>query len=161
MTVLDLNEVKDALNIKQTATDDQINALIGQAESFVANRCGPLESTPQTCRVRGGGDLVLPWTPVLSVGTVTGLDSGAAVTVTVAQVDLAAGVIYGTFPEAGYEVAYTAGRTSCPDDLLRAALEICRHLWRPQRGAEQRSDAMSALRLAEDLMEPHLLPGFA
>ena len=68
MTVLDLNEVKDALNIKQTATDAQINALIGQAESFVANRCGPLESTPQTSPVPGRRP-VLPWTPVPSVGT--------------------------------------------------------------------------------------------
>lgn len=154
MAVLALDEVKDALNIKQTVTDAQVGDLIGQAESFVANLCGPLEPTPVTSRIPGGRYLVLPLGPVLSITSVTGR-SGA--TVTLPGNALAGAVLDPgqTLSEDWYDVAYVVGRETCPDDLRRAALEMCRHLWRPQRGAEQRSDAMSALRLAEDLMKPH------
>ena len=156
--------------MSEIATPDNeadLSALITAAEAAVAARCGPLEATPLTKRVRGGRALVLPTTPVISVTTVTG-KSGSVVDAGTYYVWGDSGVITsdGGFSEEFYDVAYSAGRTACPADLKEAVKETARDLWLPRRGPAGNGVAGSpegsdARRRAEQFMAPYLQPGFA
>lgn len=164
MAVLDLKAVKAALGIELTTHDEQLTGLIAKAEEFVAQRCGPLEPTAVTSRIRPTGCrlLVLPRGPVLSVTSITSR-YGTVITSDLYFVDK--GIIEADteFPETYYDVVYQIGRAvdECPTDLVEAALNMCRHLWRPNQGpvgprqGDQAAAAMAALRLAEELMRPH------
>jgi hypothetical protein len=155
VTVLDLDEAKQHLNISDTKHDAELVGIIAAAEAAIANRVGPLEPTDVFARVAGGTMLVLPTMPVVSITTVTPY-GGAVLDPSTYFLDPVAGTLasaYGQryasyYPLPYYDIVYVAGRAECPDDLLLAVKELVRHLWGTQRGGSQRpgsqqSDAMS------------------
>lgn len=162
MAVLELGAVKTALGIESTKHDAQLQLLMPRAEQYVATRCGPLEPTTVTSRVEGDtNQLILPKGPVLSVTSVTGY-SGTLVDPSIYWLDK--GMVWSLteFGEDFYDVVYSIGRAvgECPGDLIDAAVNIVRHFWRPNQGPvgnqnAQVSEAMAALRLAQEQMAPY------
>ena len=190
MSVLTLAEAKAHLNITTTTQDVELATFMDAAEAVIAKRCGPLTPVTTTCRVRGGGSLVLPVVPAVSLTSVSPagwLDSvdvyfdtyeddyGDPLPVTDLYLNGAAGVVThnlgGTFGAASYDVVYESGRASIPEDLLLAVKELVRHLWSTsQRGGSRRpgSEAMAVNPATyllpyqvQSLIEPHTQPGFA
>ncbi len=168
VNVVGKDEVKPYLAMVQTDNDALIESVIAQAEAVVVRKCGPLTATALTKRVFArGGFLMLPVLPVISVTSVTAVDSGAVLDISDEDdVNLSAGIISvgGLCDGVAYDVVYQAGYASLPADLERAVIEMCRYLWRPQRGSGARGgdpDQMASLRLAEMLMTPYMTPGFA
>jgi hypothetical protein len=86
--------------------------------------------------------LALPITPAISLTSVTPR-SGTALTLADLYLDTVSGLVtynnLGPFVAAYYDVVYSAGRTTCPNDLLFAAKELVRHLWATQRGGVGRT----------------------
>lgn len=166
MAVLTLTDAKRFLSVKATDDEADLTTVMAAAEAAVAKVCGPLEATAVTKRVRGGNSLVLPITPVISITSVTG-KSGAVVASTDYSLWPEAGVLTTTlsgFAEEFYDVVYSAGRAACPADLLQAVKEMTRHLWTTRRGPTTGvagSEPLNARRRAEELMAPHMQPGFA
>jgi hypothetical protein len=141
MSVLKLAEAKRHLGVEQAVRDVDLQAMIDAAEAVIANHVGPLEATEVTTRVRGYmPGLALPITPVLSLTSVTS-DDESTLTVDDLYVNAGGVVVYGSglsFGARYYDVAYQAGRTTCPPDLLMAVKELVRHLWQTQRGPTRR-----------------------
>lgn len=179
MTVLTVPEAKKHLNITSGDYDDEIQDVIEAAEAAIAERVGPLEPTTYTTRVYGnGGQLLLEHTPVVSLTSITP-DYGSALTLTGIYTDQAAGVVSytsgGYFPSTAQTVVYTAGRATCPPDLLMAVKELVKHLWTTQRGSSTRpgmaggdaySNTIPGAAFAfpfrvEQLLAPHTQHGFA
>lgn len=177
MSVLTLAEAKAHLNLGTVATyDAELQDTIDEAEAAIAQRCGPLSSTAKTVRVRGYGDaLALPTTPAVSLTSVTPV-GGTALTLSNLYLDTASGVVTydrgGVFSFPNYTVVYQAGRSSTPDDLMRAVKELVKHLWATQRGAsraasptsEAYSNTLPGTAFAfpfrvEQLIAPHLQVG--
>lgn len=169
MGVLSKEDLKPYLNLDATTSQDAlIDLVIAQAEEWVANHAGPLASTTVTKQlVARGRYLVVPVTPVLSVTSVTHVESGTVVTLEADDIDLGAGVLEGDTICDGeaYTVVYQAGYTVPPEKLKRAAIEYARYLWRPQRGPQNKQgnidDSMASLRMAELLIQDNSLPGFS
>lgn len=166
MTTVTIADVKPYLNISATTNDDVIASCIGQAEEWVIDRCGPLVSTNLTKRVElTGHSLMLPVYPVISVTSVTGVDTGTVVTLDADDVNLRTGIITpDTWPTADhtFTVVYVAGRSAVPEQLKRAVIEMTRYFWRPQMGAAQarqgdQSVAMASLRMAEFLIQNYAI----
>jgi hypothetical protein len=105
--------------------------------------------------------------------------NGTALTLSDLYLDTASAVVtYNSgagFSANYYDVVYQAGRTTCPDDLLMAVLELVRHLWLTRRGPTRRPGSdpsegtsntvpgaayLLPFRVSE-LVAPHLQPGFA
>lgn len=176
MAVVDLAAAKAYLQIDNTGSDTALPAYITAAEAVIAERCGPLEASSRTDRIRGGGEaLLLRTVPAISLTSVTPVD-GSALTIGDLYLDAGAGVVTmnsgAGFSARYYTVVYSAGRSSCPADLVLAVKELVRHLWQPQRGPKARTnatpdpDALQTLaRLMSprvtELIAPHLQPGFA
>lgn len=170
MTVYTKADVKPYLSMVTTDNDALIDLVIAEAEAMVVQRCGPLVSTSLTKRVFTDSDeLVLPVIPALSITSVTGVETAATYALEANDTNLRAGIIdLDGASEDAYDVVYTAGwadvKANVPADLRRAVIEMCRYLWRPQRGTGSRQgsgDNMDSLRMAEMLMGPYMLPGFA
>lgn len=180
-SVLVLAEAKTYLNISVTTHDAELQAVIDSAEAVLAEHVGPLQPTPVTARVFGGGTaaLMLPVAPAISLTTVTPYLS-TALTIADLHLDLESAVVTFnnglSFVAAYYDIEYAAGRATCPDDLLLANKELVRHMWQAsKRGGGGKpgtapSDAASntlpgaayllPFRVAE-LIAPHLDTGFA
>lgn len=176
MSVLALADAKKHLNTTAAVNDAELQGIINSAEKAIAKKCGPLEPTAKTERVKGGGlGLVLRHTPVLSLTSVTPV-GGSAYDPALLDVD-DSGVIEWTsgarFTPGRYDVVYSAGRTEVDDDLLLAIKELVRHMWSPQRGGmklpgSQPSDTLSntlpgsaytfPIRVTE-LIQPHIQVG--
>lgn len=140
MSVVLLADVKLHLNIAVTTYDAELQTVIDAAEAILTKRVGPLASTAATIRLAGGvWELVLPITPVISLTSVTPSDAATALTLTDLHLETNTGrVSYNAnraFVARYYDVAYAAGRASCPEDLKLAVKELVRHLWMSQRGA--------------------------
>jgi hypothetical protein len=136
MSVLTLAAAKQHLNITTAESDAELQDTIDDAEALIAKKCGPLTATVTTSRVRGySGQLRLPITPVISLTSVTPVQ-GSVLDLSGVVVS-ASGVVEftysGWFGYGLYDVVYTAGRTSVPDDLLRGVKEMVRPLWSTQR----------------------------
>ena len=178
MPVLPLSDLKKHLNITSNTYDDELESMIAAAEAAIAKRVGPLEPTTVTATVSGSGALTLPVYPVLSLTSVTDA-GGTSVPLLGITTDLASGVLTGSggagIGSSTYTVVYSAGRATCPPDLLMAVLELVRHFWDTQRGPTRRpgstaSDAASntipgaaymfPFRV-EQLLAPHEQYGFA
>lgn len=167
--VVGLEYVKPLLNMQTTVDDAVLTSVIAQAEALVAEKCGPLTATTLTKRVIArGGKLVLPVVPVISVTSVTGVESGTALDLTNDDlVNLAAGVITvtGAWNGVAYDVVYQAGRATLPEPLKRAVVELTRYLFRPLQGPQVNNQvvdaSMAAFRMAETLMAPYRMAGFA
>lgn len=142
MSVLTLDEVKEHLGFAPTTTtadDAELQRFIDAAESAIGRRCGDLGPAASTARVEGGtASLVLPTAPVVSLTSVTPV-GGTAEDPTALYLNERAGTVErvdgSRFAARAYDVAFTAGRSVAPPDLLLAAKELVRHLWLTQRGA--------------------------
>ncbi len=178
MAVVDLAAAKAYLKITDTTFDAVLPGFIAAAEAVIAERCGPLEASARTERLRGGVEaLALRTVPVISLTSVTPVD-GSAVTLGDMYLDSASGVVTmnsgAGFPARYYTVLYSSGRSSCPADLVLAVKELLRHTWAAQRGGPRATAQPSELtgntvpgaayllpfRVSE-LIAPHLQPGFA
>ena len=151
MSVVTLAEAKTHLNITATTNDTELQAFIDRAEAALGQRVGPLGPISKTERVPGWRTVLrLSFTPVISLTTVTSVEGTQ---VPVGQLTALSGgrvefTQVGYFPSRFYDVTYQAGRSTLPDDLKLAVLELVRHLWGTQRGGSVRpgsapSDAMS------------------
>jgi hypothetical protein len=180
MSVLELADALDHLNITSGSSSLEVQAFVDAAEAVIARHCGPLSSTATTVRVVGGGcALVLPVLPAVSLTSVTPVDDGSPLTLGDLYLSTGAGLVTYTsgasFPDRFYDVVYSAGRTTCPDDLLMAVRELVRHMWQTQRGPTRRPGSqpsegtantvpgaayMLPFRVSE-LIAPHLQSGFA
>ena len=122
--------------------------------------------------------LRLPTAPAISLTSVTPVN-GTAITLTDLYLNTrGARVTYNSgagFYARFYDVVYSAGRTTCPADLLEAIEELVRHMWQPQRGPTRRPGSepsegtantvpgaayLLPFRVSE-LIEPHLLTNYA
>lgn len=171
-SVLSLTDAKAHLNITADTWDVEIEAFIAAAEAAIEQRVGPLQPRSRTDRVRGGGTaLALHASPAISLTSVTEV-GGVALAVGDLSLHEPAGVVRfvngGTFTGREYDVVYTAGRGTCPADLMLAVKELVRHLWQSsQRGNGQRGSAevvpgaayMFPNRVLE-LISPHVSAGF-
>ncbi|GGO86625.1 hypothetical protein GCM10011584_09390 [Nocardioides phosphati] len=172
-SVLSLSDAKLHLNISVDTWNAEIEAFIAAAEAALEERVGPLQPRSRTDRVRGGGPaLALYASPAISLTSVTEV-GGVALTVADLSLHTSAGVVRfvhgGTFTGREYDVAYTAGRGTCPDDLMLAVKELVRHLWQSsQRGNGQRGGSAEVVPGAAymfpnrvlELISPHLSVGF-
>lgn len=175
MAAVSLADAKLFLGITDTADDDELTAMLGRAEAVLTARVGPLEPVTVTDEKHTGpGPIVLKRWPVLSVSTAsTGYGE-----VTDLDLDVDAGVLYGTFSSAirrDVTVTYQAGRYPLPADLEAAVLELLRHLWSSQRVPgtrrafagdpdERTLQGVSTYLLpyrVQTLIEPHLVPRLA
>lgn len=176
MPIVTANQLAKHLNIT-TPTSDQSAKLeehLAAAIEHVQSRCGPLDVTEQTMKVRTAGTfLVLPAT---RLGTVTEVrdPSGDVVDVDADAIDLEAGIVEVPHPMPGtWQVKVTP--VEPPKSLKLAVMIIAGHLWETQRGrGDQQRAAMLAAggdaprpagsgfaipSRASDLMAPYLLPG--
>jgi hypothetical protein len=177
VSALLLADAKTHLNMSASTNDAELQAVIDAAEAVLARRVGPLEPAATTDRVIGLADsLVVRTVPAVSLTSITG-PSGSALDLTNIHLEQGSGVITHNlgqyFVERYYTVAYSAGRASCPDDLLLAVKELVRHVWQTQRGSGGRPgsapvDVSSTPGLGyylpyrvQELIAPHLQPGFA
>ena len=164
-TVLPLPDVKAYLGITGQAQDVDLMATRDAACAAVAGRVGPLEPSAVTQRCRGGGAaLVLSTLPVIAVTSVTARSGGVVAS---DWDDLAAGLLYGTWCEAYYDVVYQAGYVTLPADLRQGLKELVRHLWSTQRTKDRRTvddlpgSAYAWPTRVEQLVAPYAIPGFA
>ena len=134
MSMLQLPDVKRALNIAGDDRDGLLLDYIDAAEDLVGAEVGPLTVQTITGRVRAGANcLALPVTPVVSVVSMTGVTVGDL------HIDADAGVVTGTFSAGVYDVVYTAGWAEVPVGLKQATIALLRHLWtQEQRGSGRR-----------------------
>lgn len=174
MSVLLLADAKTYLNITSTSYDAELQTFIDAAEAAIIKRCGPLSSLTVTERVKGNAEtLLLNKSLALSLTSVTPVN-GTALTLSDLYL-LPGGIVEyavggGWFGASRYDVAYSYGRASVPNDLMQAIRETVKHLWETQRGGSRRpgmgdEGLMGAayaftFRILE-LIEPYMLPGFA
>lgn len=173
MSVVSLADAKEFLEISDSEDDDELVLMLDRAVAVLAARVGPLEPVTVTEKHTGPGPIVLKQWPVLSLTSATA--DGA--TVTDADLDEDAGVVYGTFgyTRRGVSVTYQAGRYPLPADLEAAVLELLKHLWSSQRVPgtrrafsgdpdERTLQGVSTYLLpyrVQTLIEPHLVPRLA
>lgn len=142
MSVVTLAEAKTHLNIIASTHDTELQAFIDRCEAAIGRKVGPLASTATTAEAPGGGPvLILSTTPSISLTSVTDA-TGTALTVADLHVTRDGVVSWlagtGCFSSPWYTVVYSAGRTTLPDDLKLAVLEMVRHKWDTQRGSAMR-----------------------
>lgn len=177
-SALSLSDAKAHLNIDVATYDTELTAVISSAEAMLAQRVGSLQSVTRTDRIEGDCyTLVLRVTPVVSLTSVTGF-TGGALTLGDLHVETRSGTVtYNTgacFVQPWYDVVYSAGRSTVPDDLLLADKELVRHLWTSQRGGASRpgqgggtdqvafaAQVGSLPTRVLELIAPHVQPGFA
>lgn len=148
MSVVTLADVKSRLSMSDTTHDAALQSTLDEAESLIADKCGPLTSVARTERLSGGGTgLVVRETPIVSLTSVTPV-GGSAYDVTLFTVDTSAGVIEWTsgarFAAGRYDVVFQAGRASLPPGLKRGIKELAAHLWETQRGPTRRPGSTSS-----------------
>lgn len=148
MAVVDLLAAKAFLNIENDTSDGVLQGFIDSAQASIEELVGPLEPTPKTVRVYGcRPTLLLPITPVLDLVSVTGA-GGTVLDVNSVYLDKDAGTIERNlggdhFHERYYTVVYSAGRITCPADLVMAVKELLRHNWNGSQRGPKTSGANS------------------
>lgn len=156
MAVVTTPAIKAHLNIAGDTHDTELGQFVAAAEAVIAKRCGPLEPTAVTERVPGcGSSLVLTRLPVISLTSVTPV-GGSAASLSDLYLDTRTGMVRWAAGSAGfagdwYDVAYSAGRTTCPPDLVLAIKELVRHMWQTQRGPSSRPGSTAASEIANTL----------
>lgn len=175
MSVLALADAKTHLNITGATSDAELQTFIDAAESAIARRIGPLESTSTTARLRGQRAALV--VPKLPAGALVSLTPGNGTALDVELLELKpSGVLQyadlvGSFPAAVYVVEYEVGwgvleavdpdaeeltyTWDGPADILLAVKEMVRHLWATQRagseGGTRRPGSQGAPGLANTL----------
>jgi hypothetical protein len=153
------------LNEQGSLQDEEIRSFMETATEVVESIVGPCIIRTFTDRVRtGGGQLLLPRFPVVSVTSVTSVRTPSTTYLTAElDVDLDAGVVslntgWG-FTDGPWNVVYKAGRSIIPARYVQADKEMLWHLWTTQRGALADSTTPDLLDVAQ--FESPLGVGFA
>lgn len=141
MAVVDVEEMRAYLNMRDDSHDDDLTVRIEEAQAAIEEKVGPLGPVEVTVRVAPvNGLLRLKIAPAIDLISITPAD-GASVAIGGLHLDTAAAVVArndGTALTARYyDVIYTAGREECPANLKLAVKELVRHLW----GASKRAGA--------------------
>lgn len=137
MSVVSLDDVKNAGKFESTASDTDLQSTLNRAESMIARKIGPLTATAVSEVVNGQSyHLTLTKYPFGSLTSVISW-AGASIDVTLLYTD--AGVVryvnpYAVFWEPRYTVAYSIGFTDIPDEVMQGIIDLTRHLWRPRNG---------------------------
>ncbi len=179
LPVVGLTDAKAHLGITSTASDDELRRFLDAATDMCESYAGrSLRRRTVTAETHDGGSesVLLCWTPVISVTSVT--DDGTAVADYVLESD--SGVLWrdeltGTPWTTGrrvVSVTYVAGYAAPPADVQQAVLEALRHLWTTQRGAMggrnpfagdeyAQGTGWSLPRRVVELLEPYRMVGVA
>lgn len=181
MALVPLADVKGYLGIVDSTGDTVLQGILNAAETALSHRLGgngTFASTTVTQRAAGRGNaLVLNYTPVISVTSVTG-SFGDTLSTGDLDVDLEHGIIHYLpflsvpFIEPFYTVVYQTGYTSLsqlPSDVVLAVKELVRHLWESQRGPGRAgrtppAEAQMAYAMPNrvlELISPYQSTGFA
>jgi len=178
LPVVGLAEAKRHLNITSTTSDDELRRFLDVATDLCENYAGRALRRRTFTETHDGGSptLLLRWTPVISVTTVT--DDGTAVTDYLLEPESGVlwrdddGLLNWAGSRRGVTVAYVAGYTSPPADVQQAVLEALRHLWTTQRGTMSGRNPLagdeyangtgwSLPRRVTELLEPYRMVGIA
>lgn len=143
MSVPTLTDVKAQLNIQGASNDVLLDRYLNAALKLIEARVGP--SSVQTFteqHVAKGFGLNVTKRPVVDLTSITALyDSYGAVTVADLAFDERSGAVWrkdqGTMAGA-WEITYTAGWATFPDNYHLATLVTVQHLWRTTRGGSRR-----------------------
>lgn len=138
--LLSLADAKAHLNIPGSASDDELREYLEAATEVVEGYIGPVVRRTYTSRVNGGRNiLILPHTQVLSVTSITSIQTGSApVPLANLSIDTEAGDVYlkygGCFPRGVFDITYTVGRTVIKANWGTAAKIIVKHMWSNKLG---------------------------
>lgn len=154
--LISLADAKSHLNISTTTHDEELRTWIGATTRVVENKAGACVPAAYTKRVTDGPCWWLPRYPVLSLTSVTAVLTGGTVVATAelvvdgdtGKVERLDGRAHTGGP---WTVAYRAGRTVIPENVLGAAKIILKHLWETQRGGGQAGFSMGG---ADEVMVP-------
>ena len=145
MSVPTLTDVKSQLNITGSSQDAMLNTYLQAALKLIENRVGPSSVqtfTEQISTTANGFNLTNR--PLVSITTLTPLVDGWPTYLPAdLEFDERAGSVWrkdhGTL--AGrWEVVYTAGWATFPDNYHLATLVTVQYLWKSQRGGSRRPD---------------------
>jgi len=178
LPVVGLADAKRHLNITSTTSDDELRRFLDVATDLCENYAGRALRRRTFTETHDGGSptLLLRWTPVVSVTTVT--DDGTAVTDYLLEPESGVlwrdddGLLTWAGSRRGVTVTYVAGYTSPPADVQQAVLEALRHLWTTQRGTMSGRNPLagdeyangtgwSLPRRVTELLEPYRMVGIA
>lgn len=143
MSVLDLMDLREHLNVTDSSNDGELQDILDAAETAISHYVGGLGETEVVEKHDGGSTLlILRRPPVLEVTEVTYAD-GTELDLDDLDVDLDTGIVHWRYSTAGrftagsryVTVTYTTGREDLPADLRMAILVLAGHLWETQRGA--------------------------
>ena len=138
--LLSLAEAKVYLKITGTASDDELRDYLEAATEVVEGYIGPVVRRTYTSRVQGGRDvLILPHTQVLSVASITSIQSGTfPVQLANLSIDTEAGDVFlksgGCFPYGPLDIVYVVGRSVLRANWITAAKIIVKHMWSTKLG---------------------------
>lgn len=145
MSVPTLTDVKAQLNITGTSNDALLNIFLNSALKLVEARVGPstVQSFTEQITVRAPA-FNLSYRPLVSITTLTSLGNGwPTLTASMLNFDERSGSVWRIDhgPLTGqYEVTYTAGWATFPDNYHLATLITVQHLWKSHRGGTRRPD---------------------
>lgn len=143
MSIPTLTDVKSALNITGSDQDQLLELFRSSALKLIEMRVGPSTVNTYTETVNSHANaLLLSWRPVQSITTVTpNINTWPSFAPTDISFDARSGIIWrkdlGTLA-GSYDIAYTAGWATFPDNYHLATLITVQHLWRTQRGGSKR-----------------------
>lgn len=143
MSVPTLTDVKAQLNVTGTSQDDQLAVYLAAALKLIEARVGPSAVTSFTETVRGHGVAInLSHRPLVTVDSFTPLVDGyPSYDAADVEFDPRAGTVWlrDHYTLAGsWEVAYTAGWATFPDNYHLATLITVQHFWKSTRGGSGR-----------------------
>jgi len=164
MTIATLAEVKAILGLADTESDARITAMLGGVSSMVEKFTRRAWSNASASTISSGGDraLLLSRYPITSVETITDRHSGFEVSSDQYRIDAPNGMVYrlpwGAYwatmgdssPFGGdsasaqniprWQVEYTGGPDSAPDDVKMAFAEIISSLMKSSGGISSEKD---------------------
>lgn len=154
--ILSLAEGKEHLNIDADDLDydEEIQGFIRAITEVCERHVGAVARTTHTEKHRGGRGIVLLRAPVLSLTSVTAIEtSGTDQTVADLDLDQPTGIVQrkdGGWMRGPFRVTYVAGQTQIPAHVRLAALIILQHMWETQRGT------MGGVRVggADEVLDP-------
>jgi uncharacterized phiE125 gp8 family phage protein len=143
MAVPTLTDVKSQLKITTGDQDELLNAYLKAALRLIEARVGPSSVRAFTEQItsRGGG-LNLSHRPITAITTITSLRDGyVAPAVADLEFDARAGTVWmrdNTTLVGSWEVTYSAGWATWPENYYLATLVTVQHLWKTTRGGGRR-----------------------
>lgn len=164
MAIVLLTETKEALGISGSDEDTRLMRLTHMASGVAERISGRAWTQAEVTERHQGGVQALPLRryPVASVSTVTDKSSGEVMAATGYEIETTTGLLYrlpygrwwdgyapspvfqtggggsASFPR--WEVTYTGGPSSAPEDIRAAVIEIIAHMRNAQGGMQSEKD---------------------